>query len=521
MDITDDSIIPPSGQITSTCNFSTNVIIDGSFAESSAVSLPPSPIMDRHSEAYGSFNESILMDEANDSQAYERNFPMLSKVQNYEGARARSPELLGFSLGRGSPIQCTQSTSQDVIENNIIIIEPICSEDKIRSFFNNDLLLAKSLNNSVVNKSGIKNVRKNMSRKILIIEILDNKKIADIIKMTKLGPFSVSCRLPVSKTKCQGVIGPISLDSNISDLEQAIRSQSIDIDKVERILKGKDKTPTMYIKVSFSTEELPQYIKIGYQRFNVKLYVGTPWQCYRCQGFGHNAEHCRFKPRCLVSSGPHEFRKCDKKREGAKVIDVKCPNCKGNHTGNYGGCPFYQRAKAVEKVRAEKKISYRDAAKLFQVNSNNNQVLSSNQNVTQSSTRSNVSSVSMARNQPPSVDAGTQTETPPVTTTVESNTTPISNEELFKGIAKVIFDIFTQSQGNVNSGQAISDSFNKIFGTNLTRNDLSNSPKKNDDEGSQSETQSNQSFTSPPVKNKKRKTRTTGTGSRLLPAKNK
>ena len=101
MDITDDSIIPPSGQITSTCNFSTNVIIDGSFAESSAVSLPLSPIMDRHSEAYGSFNESILMDEANDSQAYERNFPMLSKVQNYEGARARSPELLGFSLGRG------------------------------------------------------------------------------------------------------------------------------------------------------------------------------------------------------------------------------------------------------------------------------------------------------------------------------------------------------------------------------------------------------------------------------------
>ena len=64
--------------------------------------------------------------------------------------------------------------------------------------------------------------------------------------------------------------------------------------------------------------------------------------------------------------------------------------------------------------------------------------------------------------------------------------------------------------------------YNMSLGTtNLTRNDLSNSPKKNDDEGSQSETQSNQSFTSPPVKNKKRKTRTTGTGSRLLPAKNK
>ena len=58
----------------------------------------------------------------------------------------------------------------------------------------------------------------------------------------------------------------------------------------------------------------------------------------------------------LVYSSPHEFRKCDKKRDGAKVIDVKCPNCKRNHTGNYGGCPYYQTAKAVEKVRVKKNL---------------------------------------------------------------------------------------------------------------------------------------------------------------------
>ena len=96
-----------------------------------------------------------------------------------------------------------------------------------------------------------------MFRKIFIIEIknINNKKIYNFINMTKVGPFDVSCRLPISMTK--GVIVPISLNSNVSVLEQAIRSQSNDIDKVERIYKGKEKTPTMYIKVSFSTEELP------------------------------------------------------------------------------------------------------------------------------------------------------------------------------------------------------------------------------------------------------------------------
>ena len=71
---------------------------------------------------------------------------MLSKIQNNQVARPISLEFMGF----GTHIQSTQSTSQDIIESNIIIVEPICSDDKIKIFFNNDLLLAKSLNNSII-----------------------------------------------------------------------------------------------------------------------------------------------------------------------------------------------------------------------------------------------------------------------------------------------------------------------------------------------------------------------------------
>ena len=84
---------------------------------------------------------------------------------------------MGFDFG--TQIQSTQSTSQDIIESNIIIVEPICSDDKIRSSLNNDLLLAKSLNNSVINESGIKMWGKICPGKSLF-EIVDNEKIADI-----------------------------------------------------------------------------------------------------------------------------------------------------------------------------------------------------------------------------------------------------------------------------------------------------------------------------------------------------
>ncbi|KAF2343694.1 Zinc finger CCHC-type, partial [Trinorchestia longiramus] len=29
-----------------------------------------------------------------------------------------------------------------------------------------------------------------------------------------------------------------------------------------------------------------------------------PWQCYKCQRFGHSAAFCRSAPRCVVCSAP-------------------------------------------------------------------------------------------------------------------------------------------------------------------------------------------------------------------------
>ena len=107
-------------------------------------------------------------------------------------------------------------TIHDDISDNIIIIEPICTDDKRKSFFNNDFNLAKILQKSDLNSLGIKKVWKNISRKILIIE-LDKSDIADtskVLSITKLGNYSVKCRLPVNHTKCQGVIGPVSLDTD-------------------------------------------------------------------------------------------------------------------------------------------------------------------------------------------------------------------------------------------------------------------------------------------------------------------
>ena len=88
--------------------------------------------------------------------------------------------------------------------------------------------------------------------------------------------------------------------------------------------------------------------------YKVSLYIDRPWQCYRCQQFGHNTNGCHAQLKCVVCAGRHNVKDCESRIP-------KCSNCGNSYTANYGGCSYMKKAKIVEKVRAEKKLSYRDA----------------------------------------------------------------------------------------------------------------------------------------------------------------
>ena len=67
-------------------------------------------------------------------------------------------------------------------------------------------------------------------------------------------------------------------------------------------------------------------------------------QCFRCQNFGHKAEFCNLKNRCVKFDGNHNTRACVK----AAGTPPKCTNCGGEHPANYRGCPT---AKQYEERR--------------------------------------------------------------------------------------------------------------------------------------------------------------------------
>ena len=270
------------------------------------------------------------------------------------------------AMNGASPANLEEIRNRPQGEDKVMIIEPSGSSNDIKAFFNNDLLIANALEDPHIKLLDITDVRKNMSRKILIIKHKPQNQevLRKALEVTKLGEFSVKCRLPVIDTRSYGVIGPIGQQVKAEGLLQELSSGYKTVEKVERIKKGKEKVDTMFLKVTFSQSNLLEYVYIGYQRYAVKEFVQTtPWQCYKCQGFGHNAMQCRYKPRCLVCGKSHEYKDCPHK--GSKMENPTCPNCGGKHAGNFGGCPAFKKAKKVEQLRSTQKLSYRDALKVI------------------------------------------------------------------------------------------------------------------------------------------------------------
>ena len=74
--------------------------------------------------------------------------------------------------------------------------------------------------------------------------------------------------------------------------------------------------------------------------FKVEEFRITPsiQQCFKCQGFGHKAQNCTKKQKCVVCGEAHSHKDCPNKNKKTP----KCANCRGPHVANYRGCPAYK-----------------------------------------------------------------------------------------------------------------------------------------------------------------------------------
>ena len=266
-----------------------------------------------------------------------------------------------------------QRNNRNIIEGSAIVIQP--SAECRTAFFSSTVKLYRLLQNSPFHSANIIQSRSNPGKGIQTVYVGDESQVDQLIKITRLGEFEVKCFRATSLKYKIGLIGPIEMDVNNNEIEELLTDLGYTNPKAERFVigRGDNQRITKTMKIWLQVDQLPENVSLLYRRFPITPFVDKPWQCYKCQDFGHMASNCPNKDRCVVCAGNHNVRDCNIRENERK----KCVNCGENHTANYGGCAKMKIEKKAQHVRAFKNISYRDAVKTVRDEQENRTINSS------------------------------------------------------------------------------------------------------------------------------------------------
>ena len=207
------------------------------------------------------------------------------------------------------------------------------------------------------------NIKKLRNREILI-EVDKEAQSNKLLKTTKLHltmenviPITVSPHYRLNTKK--GVIRCPDIKECSDEEILGLKDEGvIKLDRISVFRDGQRKPIGTFI-LTFQSQTLPKYIRVGYYRVAVSQFIPNPVRCYKCQKFGHTKFNCRKNEVC-TKCGQEDLTD----PQGCKN-QAKCVNCQGNHASNDKECPKWKEE--IQRIKAERGISYTEAKKQMDI----------------------------------------------------------------------------------------------------------------------------------------------------------
>jgi len=189
-----------------------------------------------------------------------------------------------------------------------------------------------------------------------------------LLSCTKLTDGVATVEVTASSRKAigaRGVIYNAPLNIPTDDILACLAGQ--EVQSVRRFrYKSKDSsemTESKSLFLQFTTADLPSEVQFTYMLFRIKQYIPRPLRCFKCNRYGHVANHCRGKLHSSICSGEHKY-------SDSSAAASKCPNCGGRHSANEKICPRYQKESEILKLKTVANLSYADACKELRTSRN-------------------------------------------------------------------------------------------------------------------------------------------------------
>ena len=189
----------------------------------------------------------------------------------------------------------------------------------------------------------------------LLIECDKVSQANSLRRTTQLASVPVKVSPHRSKNSSQGIIRCRDIyEMTEEEIQQELASQGISHVRRFVIKREGHLMKTNNYLLTFNRTALPSSINVGYLRVKVELYIPNPLRCYKCQKFGHGQNSCKGQLVCFKCGSPeHEVGSC--------TGPLKCVNCAGNHASNSKQCSVWLKECAIQKLKAEQKVTYPEA----------------------------------------------------------------------------------------------------------------------------------------------------------------
>lgn len=224
-----------------------------------------------------------------------------------------------------------------------VILKPVDSTKIITRF--NPLALKDSIEAKV--PDGVLQLRPNYRLNLLAIDTRNTAATEHLLKITAIGDIPVRTYEPRPENCARGVIRGVPQDISDSELYDNLRQRT-------PVRSARRLGTSRVVQIVFATDTRPDYVILGYTRYQVYDYSEKPTQCTRCQRFGHIAATCTRKLRCARCGGDHELAAC-------KSAEKLCANCGKTHQADFPYCPTFLQVKGIYRYKSENKVDYKAA----------------------------------------------------------------------------------------------------------------------------------------------------------------
>jgi hypothetical protein len=244
-------------------------------------------------------------------------------------------------------------------------------------------IIQKSLQGIIGNPKSVKKLKSGA----LLIEVTKQQHSTSLLTTRDLAGIPVIGKEHFGLNQSKGIL--FNRDHDLDDIpEQEIQNEleSQGVVNVKRFTKKRDGNieQTNTYLLTFGMPVLPKTIKVGFYQMKIETYVPNPLRCFKCQRFGHSQTNCKSSEACFrCGEEDHDGKSCHKEH--------KCKNCKGDHMASSKKCPIWIKEKEIQKVKAEKRITYHEAKKLVNMYSVPRPNLPSYSTVVKSSSKKDMS----------------------------------------------------------------------------------------------------------------------------------